>query len=101
MLDFEPELLTVVALATDGRRSSWGKPIASSLPLPGLNPGDSCPISSAESLKKLPNTLEGIVIDPFEAGRFQLFAGDVAVGGFRDIEGMRLPELSRTERSLR
>jgi hypothetical protein len=30
-LDLEPVLLTVVALATEGRRKSWGKPMASSL----------------------------------------------------------------------
>lgn len=43
VLDLEPELPTVVALATDGRRSSFkGKPMLSSLvPVPGRSkPGD-------------------------------------------------------------
>tara|TARA_R110002003_G_scaffold63_4_gene5807 strand:+ start:15616 stop:15870 length:255 start_codon:yes stop_codon:yes gene_type:complete len=53
MLDFDPELLTVVALATEGLRSSLsGKPMLSSrLPVPGLaKAGDSCEMSSLESL---------------------------------------------------
>jgi hypothetical protein len=53
LLDLDPVLLTVVALATDGRRSSFsGKPMLSSrLAVPGrAKPGDSCARSSLESL---------------------------------------------------
>lgn len=52
-LDLDPELPTVVALATDGRRSSFrGKPMLSSRPpvLGRAKPGDSCARSSLESL---------------------------------------------------
>ena len=101
MLDFEPELLTVVALATDGRLSSPGKPILSSFPLPGRKPGESCPISSVESLKKVLNTLDGIVTEPFTPGEGHCGVGDVAVGGFREIEGILLPDVSSTARSFR
>ena len=102
MLDlWEPELLTVALLCTDGRRSSWGNPMASSLPLPGRNPGESW-TSSVESLKKLlPNTLDGIT-DPFVVPD-QGVAGEVAVavGGFRDIDGTRPPDVSKTASCFR
>jgi hypothetical protein len=62
LLDLEPELLTV--LTTEGRRPSPGKPMASSLPLLGRNPGESWSTSSFESLKKL-IALCGIA-EPFE-----------------------------------
>jgi hypothetical protein len=53
LLDLDPVLLTVVALATDGRLSSLrGKPMLSSrLPVPGrAKPGDNWARSSLESL---------------------------------------------------
>lgn len=63
MLDLEPVLLTVVALATEGRLSSFmGKPMLSSLVLvAGRNPGDDDETSSFESLKKLLQTLLAIL----------------------------------------
>jgi hypothetical protein len=102
MLDLDPELLTVVALATEGRRSSPGNPIVSSLPLPGRGkPGESCATFSSESLKKLPKMLEGMTV-PFAPPALQGGGvGDVAVGGFRDMDGILLPEVSKTASSLR
>lgn len=101
-LDLEPELLTVVALATEGRLSSGcaGNPMLSSpfLPLPGRKPGDSCAMSSFESLKKLitlAGTTEPFV--PYNDGR----VGDTAVGGFRDIDGILPPDVSSTASCLR
>lgn len=99
-LDFDPELLTVVALATEGRLSSAGNPMLSSLPLPGRKPGESA-ISSDESLKKLPlpKTLD-VITAPFvlahEGG-----VGEVAVGGLRDMEGILPPDVSSTASCFR
>jgi hypothetical protein len=102
MLDLEPVLLTVVALATEGRLSSlMGKPMLSSLvPVPGRNPGDET--SSFESLKKLLQTLLAMVL-PLGAvdhgATWELVLE--AVGGFRDIDGTRPPDVSRTASCFR
>lgn len=105
MLDLEPVLLTVVALATDGRRSSLsGKPILSSLlPVPGrAKPGESCATSSFESLKKLLQTLLAMLVPfaPADQGAVCEVAL-VAVGGFRDIDGTLAPDVSSTASCLR
>jgi hypothetical protein len=97
-LDLDPELLTVVALATDGRLSSPG--YGASPPyceLPGLKPGES-DTSSDESLKKLPKTLVGMTTFCAHGG---LLFGDTAVGGCFDIEGILLEEVSRARSSFR
>jgi hypothetical protein len=99
-LDLEPELLTVVALATEGRRSSFmGNPMLSSLaPVPGrTKPGDSCPTSSLESLKKLLQTLLAMLapLFPDDHGAICELALE-AVGGFREMDGTRPPDVSST-----
>lgn len=104
MLDLEPELLTVVALATDGRLSSLsGKPMLSSLlPVPGRQPGEGCETSSLESLKKLLQTLLFMLVPlgAVDQGATCELALD-AVGGLRDIDGTRPPEVSRTASCFR
>jgi hypothetical protein len=67
-------------------------------PLPGRNPGESCAISSFESLKKL-ITLAGMTdpFVPYSDGR----VGDTAVGGFRDIDGILPPDVSNTASCFR
>lgn len=104
MLDLEPVLLTVVALATDGRLSSFiGKPMLSSLvPVPGRYPGDDWETSSFESLKKLLQTLL-VMLFPLGAvaqGATCELALE-AVGGLRDMDGTRPPEVSRTASCFR
>lgn len=104
MLDLEPVLLTVVALATEGRLSSFmGKPMLSSLVLvAGRNPGDDDETSSFESLKKLLQTLLAI-LTPLgglaQGATWELVVE--AVGGFRDIDGTRPPEVSKTASCFR
>lgn len=105
-LDFDPVLLTVLALATEGLRSSLGNPIASSLELPpvGAKPGERWPTSSlSESLKKLLQTLFAMFVPPLEAddahGGLE-FALE-AVGGLREIDGILPPEVCSTARSFR
>jgi hypothetical protein len=95
----EPELLIVFALATEGLLSSVEKPMLSSLPLPGRNPGDNWAMSSLESLKKLPNTLEGMT-EPLPEDQ-EGGVGEVAVGGFFEIDGILAPDVSKTASSLR
>jgi hypothetical protein len=104
-LDLDPVLLTVVALATDGRLSSFsGKPMLSSLlPVPGRpSPGDSCATSSLESLKKLLQTLFAMLA-PFGAEDHGAACelALVAVGGFRDIDGTLAPDVSNTASCFR
>lgn len=104
MLDLDPVLLTVVALATEGRRSSLkGKPMLSSrLPVPGRKPGEDCETSSLESLKKLLQTPLAMLL-PLEA-EDQGVAWEVAlvaVGGFRDMAGTLPPEVSSTASCFR
>ena len=105
VLDLEPVLLTVVALATDGRLSSFmGKPMLSSLlPVPGrASPGEGCETSSFESLKKLLQTLFAMLV-PFDA-EDQGATCEVAlvpVGGFREMEGTLPPDVSSTASCLR
>jgi hypothetical protein len=103
MLDLEPWLLTVVALATEGRLSALsGKPILSSLlPAPARNPGDCGVTSSLESLKKLFQGLLAMLI-PFDVdhGATCELAPE-AVGGLRDIDGTLPPEVSSTASCLR
>ena len=104
MLDLDPVLLTVVALATDGRRSSFsGKPMLSSrLPVPGRKPGDGCDTSSLESLKKLLQTPLAMLLPlgtPDHGVTCELALE--AVGGFRDIDGTRPPEVSNTASCFR
>lgn len=104
MLDLEPVLLTVVALATDGRLSSFmGKPMLSSLvPVPGRKPGDDWETSSFESLKKL---LQTLLVMLFPLGAVDQGAtcelALEAVGGLRDMDGTRPPEVSRTASCFR
>jgi hypothetical protein len=96
----EPVLLTVVALAMDGRLSSLGKPMPSSW-LPGrISRGESWAMSSLESLKKLPQTLAAME-EPLVPADAQGGVGEVAVGGLREIDGMRLPEVSNTASCFR
>ena len=104
-LDLDPVLLTVVALATDGRRSSLsGNPMLSSLlPVPGrANAGDSSAISSLESSKKLLQTplVMFVPFDVEDQGAICEVAL-LAVGGFRDIEGTLAPGVSNTASCLR
>jgi hypothetical protein len=104
MLDLEPELLTVVALATEGRLSSLrGKPMASSLlPVPGRNPGDCGVTSSLESLKKLFHGLFAMLFPfgvPLQGAACELAL--VAVGGLREMDGTLPPEVSSTASCLR
>lgn len=57
-------------------------------------------MSSFESLKKLPHTLAAMV-EPLVVEAHGGGVGDVAVGGFRDMDGILLPEVSRTESCFR
>jgi hypothetical protein len=106
MLDLEPVLLTVCALATEGRRSSpacMGKPMLSSrLPVPGrAKPGDSWARSSVESSKKLLHSAGMLVpLLPDDHGAFSELAL-VAVGGTREMDGRRPPDVSSTASCLR
>jgi len=103
ILDLDPVLLTVVALATDGRRSSLsGKPMLSSrLPFWRRKPGEGWVRSSLESLKKLLQTLLAmappLVVDQGAMCELAL----EAVGGFRDIDGTLPPEVSNTASCFR
>jgi hypothetical protein len=106
LLDLDPVLLTVVWLASDGRRLSLsGKPMLSSrLPVPGrAKPGDSWARSSLESLYKLLQALfaaTGVPLLPADQGAV-LDEALVAVGGFRDIDGTRPPVVSSTASCFR
>jgi hypothetical protein len=104
MLDLEPELLTVLALATDGRLSSFtGKPMLSSLlPVPGRKPGDGWAMSSLESLKKVLQPLLAMLapLGAVDQGATCELALD-AVGGFRDMDGTRPPDVSSTASCFR
>lgn len=72
-----------------------------SLPLPGRpSPGDSCAMSSLESLKKLPHTLAAIE-EPLVPEAAHGVIGEVAVGGLRDIDGILPPEVSSTASCFR
>jgi hypothetical protein len=100
--DLEPVLLTVFVLAIEGRLLSsafMGKPMLSSLlPVPGRpKPGDGWVKSSVESSKKLLQTLFAMVVPllPDDHGAICELAL-VAVGGTRDIEGTRPPDVSST-----
>lgn len=89
----------VVALAAEGLLASLYS-VMSSLPLAERpNWGDNAGMSSFESLKKLPHTLAAMVapLDPETHGG----VGEVAVGGFRDMDGIRFPEVSRTANCFR
>jgi hypothetical protein len=108
ILDLDPVLLTVVALATEGRRSSLnGKPMLSSrLLVPGRKPGEGCETSSFESLKKLLHTplamLLLVLFPPLGAEDQGVAWVELeAVGGFRDMEGTRPPEVSSTASCFR
>jgi hypothetical protein len=102
MLDLEPVLLTVVALATEGRLSSFmGKPMLSSRgPVPGRKAGDER--SSFESLKKLLQTPLAMLVPlgAVDQGATWEFVLE-AVGGFRDMDGTRPPEVSKTASCFR
>lgn len=103
ILDLEPLLLMVVALATEGRRSSCtGKPMLSSLlPVPGrANPGDSCATSSLESLKKLLQLAILVPLGVDAQGAICELALD-AVGGLRDMDGTLPPDVSSTASCFR
>lgn len=105
MLDFDPVLLTVVALATEGRLSSFnGKPMLSSrLPVPGRKPGDAKETSSLESLKKLlqmPLAM-ALPLGTEEEDQGVTWVVLVAVGGFRDMTGTLPPEVSNTASCFR
>lgn len=99
-LDLEPVLLTVVALAMDGRLSSLGKPMLSSWLPRRVSLGDSWAMSSLESLKKLPQTLAAMD-EPLAPAEAHGGVGEVAVGGLREMEGMRLPDVSSTASCFR
>lgn len=88
----------VFALATDGLLSSAENPMLSSLLVLGRKPGDNCAISSLESLKKLPNTLEGMT-EPLPEDQ-EGGLGEVAEGGFFDMDGILAP-VSKTASSFR
>lgn len=84
----------------DGRLSSLEKPIPSSWLPRRVNLGDSWVTSSLESLKKLPQTLAAMD-EPLVPAAAHGGVGEVAVGGFREMDGMRPPDVSSTASCFR
>lgn len=57
-------------------------------------------MSSLESLKKLPQTLAAME-EPLVPAEAQGGVGEEAVGGFREMEGIRWPDVSSTASCFR